>query len=121
MAKPKGSFLMKKKILFLALFFILCPFLTSRPLYAATISSFTVSPTSVTFADQDPDLGEVTSSPSVAVTFSIRDSTRIKIGPLISVQTQTWGVEYHPGWEYSLDGYRKRNPNSNFLQWIPLS
>jgi len=62
---------MKKKILFLAFFFILCPFLTTMPLYAASISSFTVSPTSITFADQDPDLGEVTSFPSVAVSFSI--------------------------------------------------
>jgi len=66
-----GFFLMKK-ILFLVLFFVLFPFLAERPLYAATISSFTVSPTSVTFADQDPDsYGEVTSSPSLAVSFSI--------------------------------------------------
>jgi hypothetical protein len=63
---------MKKKILFLVLFFILCPFLTGRPLYGATIRTFTVTPTSVTFADQDPDSGQVTSSPSVSVTISIR-------------------------------------------------
>jgi hypothetical protein len=69
--ESKGTFLMKKKILFLALLFIFCPFLTSMPLYAATIQTFTVSPTSITFADQDPDLGEVTSFPSVAVSFSI--------------------------------------------------
>lgn len=63
---------MKKKILFLALFFILCSFLTGRPLYAATIRTFTVTPTSTAFANQDPDLGEVTSSPSLAVTISVR-------------------------------------------------
>jgi len=61
-----------KKILFLVLFLIFCFFLTGRPLYAATIRSFTVSPTSITFAYQDPDLGEVTSSPSLSVDFSIR-------------------------------------------------
>jgi hypothetical protein len=72
MAKPKGSFLMKKKILFLALFLVLCSLLTSRPLYAATIRTFTVTPTSTAFADQDPDLGEVTSSPSLSVTISAR-------------------------------------------------
>ena len=63
---------MKKKILFLALFLVLCSLLTSMPLYAATIRTFTVTPTSTTFADQDPDLGEVTSSPSLSVTISVR-------------------------------------------------
>ena len=63
---------MKKKILLLALFFVLCSLLTSRPLYAATIRTFTVTPTSTAFADQDPDLGEVTSSPSLSVTISVR-------------------------------------------------
>jgi len=63
---------MRKKIFFLVLFFVFCPLLTTMPLYAASISSFTVSPTSITFADQDPDLGEVTSSPSLSVTISVR-------------------------------------------------
>jgi hypothetical protein len=72
MAKPKGSFLMKKKILFLALYLVLCSLLTSRPLYAAWIRTFTVTPTSTAFADQDPDFGEVTSSPSLSVTISAR-------------------------------------------------
>jgi hypothetical protein len=63
---------MKKKILLLALFFILCPLLTARDVDAARISSFTVTPTAISFADQDPDsYGEVTSSPSLAVNFSI--------------------------------------------------
>jgi hypothetical protein len=62
---------MKKKILLLALFFILCPLLTARYVYAARITSFTVTPTATSFADQDPDLGEVTSSPSLAVNFAI--------------------------------------------------
>ena len=75
MANLKGTFLVKKKILFLAFFFVFCSLLTSRPLYAATIRSFTVSPTSIAFADQDPDLGEVTSSPSLSVDFSIRQLT----------------------------------------------
>ena len=67
---------MKKKILFLALFLILCLFMTGRPLHAAFIQSFTVSPTTVTFADQDPDsYGQVTSSPSVSVTISVRQLT----------------------------------------------
>jgi len=63
---------MKKKILFLALFFILYPLLTARYVYAANITSFTVSPTATSFANQDPDLGEITSSPSVAVTILIK-------------------------------------------------
>ena len=63
---------MKKRILLLTLFFILCPLLTARYVYAAQISSFTVSPTSTSFADQDPDsYGEVTSSPSLDANFSI--------------------------------------------------
>jgi hypothetical protein len=62
---------MKKKILLLALLSILCPLLTARYVDAARISSFTVSPTATSFADQDPDLGEVISSPSLAVTFAI--------------------------------------------------
>ena len=63
---------MKKKIYLLALFFILCPLLTTRYVDAARISSFTVTPTATSFADQDPDsYGEVTSSPSLAANFSI--------------------------------------------------
>ncbi len=67
---------MKKKILFWALFFILCPFLTARYVDSAEISSFTVSPTATSFADQDPDsYAEVTSSPSLAVNFSVTGLT----------------------------------------------
>ena len=62
---------MKEKILFLALFFIFNAFLMGKPLHAARISSFSVSPTSTSFADRDPDSGEITSSPSLAVNFSI--------------------------------------------------
>jgi len=69
-----GFFLMKK-ILFLVLFFVLFPFLAERPLYAATIRTFTVTPTSVGFPNQDPDLGEITSSPSLSVTVSVRQLT----------------------------------------------
>jgi hypothetical protein len=67
---------MKKKILFWALFFILCPLLTARYADAAQISSFTVSPTATSFADQDPDsYAEVTSSSSLAVNFTITNLT----------------------------------------------
>ena len=63
---------MKKKNLLPVLFFVLCLFLTAKPSSAAKIGSFTVSPTSTGFSDQDPDLyGQVTSSPSLAVNFSI--------------------------------------------------
>jgi hypothetical protein len=61
---------MKTKIFFLGLFFMLW-FPVSRDVYAATINTFTISPANVTFADQDPDLGQVTSSPGLSVTISI--------------------------------------------------
>jgi hypothetical protein len=62
---------MKTKILLLGLFLILCSFPVSRDVYAAVINTFTVSPGSVFFVDQDPDLGQVTSSPGLSVTISI--------------------------------------------------
>jgi hypothetical protein len=63
---------MKKKILLLALFFILWPLLTARYVYAARITSFTVTPAATSFSDQDPDVyGEITSSSNLAVNFSI--------------------------------------------------
>jgi len=60
-----------KKGTLLALFFILCSLMIGR-VEAAQISSFTITPTTTSFADQDPDsYGEVTSSPSLAVNFSM--------------------------------------------------
>jgi hypothetical protein len=59
------------KTLFTALFPLLYIFYAG-PLFAAQILSFTVSPTNVSFADQDPDLGEIVSSPELSVDFRIR-------------------------------------------------
>jgi hypothetical protein len=60
-----------KKIIFWGLLFMLFSSPGSRNGYASIINTFNVSPASVTFADQDPDLGQVTSSPGLSVTISI--------------------------------------------------
>lgn len=64
---------MKKKILFLIFLVIFFSFQASRALHAATINPFIVAPASASFADQDPDLGQVTSSPSINLIFRVRD------------------------------------------------
>ena len=66
------TFLMKRKILFLVSFLVFCLFLNLREVHAAFIPTFRVNPTSVTFADQDPDSGEIRSSPILSVTISVR-------------------------------------------------
>jgi hypothetical protein len=70
-SKQKKLHLIRCKVIFLTLFFILCSFIESRDVYSAVINTFDVSPGSATFADQDPDLGQVTSSPALSITISI--------------------------------------------------
>jgi hypothetical protein len=64
---------MMKKILILTLLLILHQLSALRPSYCATIRSFSVSPTSISLPDQDPDtFPEVSSQTNLIVGVSIR-------------------------------------------------
>ena len=77
---------MMKKILILALVLILHQLSALQPSYCATISKFTVSPTSISLPDQDPDaFAEVSSQTNLIVDFSIRQFS----------STENWVLELY--------------------------
>jgi hypothetical protein len=95
---------MKTKIVLLGLFFMLFSFPESRDAYASIIDTFKVSPASVTFADQDPDLGQVTSSPGLSVTISISELK----------QEQEWTLDVYANTDLENGGNAIRAGN---IQW----
>ena len=77
---------MKKKILSLILFLAFFQLLSVNTSFCATIRTFTVSPSTISFPNQDPDqYPEVSSSPNLTVTIEVRQLPA----------TQNWTLEIY--------------------------
>jgi hypothetical protein len=70
-SSQRKPYFVKHKAILPCFLLLLCSLIESKEVYAALINTFAVTPGSATFADQDPDLGQVTSSPALSITISI--------------------------------------------------